>query len=430
MTMKPIVDRALLLLKQRQGDVFDGCMAVGGVAMIAFGGTSTTELVGAGMGVAGFADWARKFVGKRGKAQKTRIVENIEYGDALAGCALPDGFAVHGGRLRRDGGRPLVQADLADIDHIDHERPWVTSPAVNAQLDGGRNPLQILTGAYRLPEEFAEHVERCVNLKRPHTNDLKIRLISDVDAPLLASGRAVTVQTTRYFDSVVTNEMACSQFMLADDDYQGPPRPLMAVADFVVSGRRLVPLAESRLSNHIGVSTLLLSADDQLILQDQGDQLVASNETAVGASGSLDGADLRAGGHDGSLQGLCRFGMEREANEELGARFAPQGQATVLVGYARYLARGAKPEFFGISRTLSRRDEMRPRPSERFVSGIRGLAFMPSRSGLAAVIDRLLNDGIERRLYSLSMIANLRLARDWLDNADAAALARLGLSRD
>lgn len=405
-----------------------GLMAVGFI-LIVLGGHSATDVIGWTTSALGAALFARDTHERWRRHQQTRIVENEDYADLLAHSIFPEGFALYAGRILGPAQAEIDQATLATLSVRDC-RPYLSNDLVNSALDGASNPLKVKGHKYELPEILKDHQARCVNLKKPQFNDAKLGLRTDVTRLSLEEERTVTLQNTDYFSGTATNEMACEQFELAQKDHKGMPALLTAVSDMVVTGGRLVDLVDSELSNHIGVSTLVLSNDDEVILQDQGVQCVGANESAVGASGSLDAADFKHIGAAKTLQALCRYGMEREAREELGAHFPQPGIHTVLTGYARFLARGGKPEFFGISRSSTVRSAMKPGKADlTFVSGIRGIPFQATPHGLISVIDQLLGEGTARRRYSPSMIVCLRLARNLLFNADESVLARLSLSR-
>jgi 8-oxo-dGTP pyrophosphatase MutT (NUDIX family) len=109
-------------------------------------------------------------------------------------------------------------------------------------------------------------------------------------------------------------------------------------------------LAESTLADCVGISTIAVTSDSRLVLVRQTSRNIASALLlAPSGSGSLDLRDLT--GHartGGSLQDILRRGMERELQEETGIR-PDEIRATHVTGFARWLERGAKPEFFGIT---------------------------------------------------------------------------------
>jgi hypothetical protein len=259
-----------------------------------------------------------------------------------------------------------------------------------------------------------------MNALRPQFNEAKLGLRSDLTPDFLANGETANLERTDYFSGVCTNEVAALQFESLSHDRRGRPQLTFAIADLIVAGGRLIDLSESALSNHIGASTLVITADHAIVLQEQGNQMVSGMKTGVGASGSLDIADAveipgRKPPVYRTLQDMIRHGVEREAAEELTAAVGPGHSTTWLTGYARYLDRGGKPEFFGITRTTSKLAELQPTKRETgFVHRVFGRPFAPSRQGLIDAIDLLIGPEGNPAGQSLSMAVCLRLARDYL----------------
>jgi 8-oxo-dGTP pyrophosphatase MutT (NUDIX family) len=109
-----------------------------------------------------------------------------------------------------------------------------------------------------------------------------------------------------------------------------------------------VTLAESDLADCVGISTVAFTSDKELVLTSQTDRNIASGDLlAPSGSGSLDRHDL--GAHNDILQRVVRHAMERELREETGIR-PDDIRSTEIIGFARWLDRGAKPEFFGITK--------------------------------------------------------------------------------
>ena len=132
-------------------------------------------------------------------------------------------------------------------------------------------------------------------------------------------------------------------------------------------GGHLRTLAESALANAIGVSTLAVTADGAFVLVRQSRLNVTSPMLlAPSGSGSLDPRDL--GRRTATLQDILRRGMHRELREEMAIRL-DEIKGTTVTGFARWLDRGAKPEFFGLTRLLVTGDDLAGRralaPGER-----------------------------------------------------------------
>lgn len=401
------LSRARFKIALRSRLLIDLVLLVVGIVLAFLGGTSVLELIGASTTIVAVVLMATNLFEAWQRNQKTRVVENEEFMDVLTSSALPAGFDLRIGALG-------AGQDFRSLG-VTAARPYAMSDAVNQRLDDARNPIVLESKKYTVPFALQGYRDRCINIRNPNRDDPKIGLRTDVTVDALERNQTFRLQRTDYFSGAATNEMACEQFESASESGSGRASLIFAVSDLVVRNRELLGLSESAMSNHIGVSTLVLTADHNIVIQDQGAQTISANETAVGASGSLDLRDIdetRIAAP--TLQGLVRFGMEREAQEELSAAFDIGRKNTVLTGYARYLARGGKPEFFGISRTTSTLSSLKATGAEkRYVSGIWGRPFTPTKEGLLQVIDQLLDEGsTARRRYSLSMVVTLRSARD------------------
>jgi hypothetical protein len=118
---------------------------------------------------------------------------------------------------------------------------------------------------------------------------------------------------------------------------------------FMSNNQILLDLSESKCSNHIGVSTLAFTRDGKMVVTVQSASSAQSaGLLAPSGSGSADLEDLQQAGND--FHTFLTRAMERELLEECGLANAGAGLVrTRLIGYARLLDRGGKPEFFGVS---------------------------------------------------------------------------------
>ncbi len=122
------------------------------------------------------------------------------------------------------------------------------------------------------------------------------------------------------------------------------------LTELVDPSGRLVTLAASRLANNVGISTLAFTADDRLLVVHQSQRNIASSRLlAPSGSGTLEPRDLVSAGKGASLQDVLVRGMSRELCEETGIRSHDVVETRVL-GFGRWLERGAKPEFFAVTR--------------------------------------------------------------------------------
>ncbi|HEX8126802.1 MAG TPA: hypothetical protein VF548_14600 [Allosphingosinicella sp.] len=381
-------------------------IAVAGLGLIALalagvGGRSRLDIVGWVLTLLGAYLVFRDILGRSRRRLDVRASNNEAFPEIAERAKPPEGF------------QKLAFG----------EKLYVTSDEINRLLDAASNPVVLAPDKFEVPPQIRAYREQGVAQSAPDYNEKKVGLRTDLTPALLGGNLPVTVQRSDYFSGISTNEVARQRFERCED---GRRRRKWAV-DFVVSalvfeGDQLIDLADSVLANNVGVTALLLTSDHHIVLQEQGSQAVDSRRINLGSSGSLDVSDLYqpavSGGKSLSpLQDVLRRGMEREAAEETGAAVGPGRSATVLTGYARYLHRGGKPEFFGIIRTASDFDSLGTSRSERkFVHRIHEKAFEPTPAGLIDAIEKLaLECESEPDRYSPSMAVGLRLARSYLE---------------
>ncbi len=181
-------------------------------------------------------------------------------------------------------------------------------------------------------------------------NEDKLCLADELETQVVHCHRA------GYFDSLCTNNASMVSLVeghRVSHPYT-PDSTLFPVARGA-QGYYLQDLHEADLCNGIGVSTLAITADRRLVLGQQTRRNVQSPGMLIcTASGSCDYADLDAA----SLRRTVVRAMERELDEECLARGRhglplPAGglaAETRIVGFFRWLQRGGKPEFVGLSR--------------------------------------------------------------------------------
>ncbi|MBS1229771.1 MAG: hypothetical protein H6R17_3048 [Proteobacteria bacterium] len=177
----------------------------------------------------------------------------------------------------------------------------------------------------------------------------KLRLGSDL---LLNKGKLpkrVEIQKTRYFSGLATNDVSYLEVNSrpVSDLYS----PLKSIYDgfslFLTQiGERLTlaQLAGSRCSNHLGVSTMAVTRDGVVLITGQSSHNIQSRRLlAPSGSGSVDWRDL---GQSNDLLAVVRRAAERELTEECGFKAGRYPMKTSVIGFARLVHRGGKPEFF------------------------------------------------------------------------------------
>ncbi len=163
-------------------------------------------------------------------------------------------------------------------------------------------------------------------------------------SPVPVSPARVRLHIARFFDAQCSNDLCTLRITHRGTGGEFDPRPPLLTGP----DGRLRTLTESELADAVGVSTLAMTADGAAVLVTQSRHNAASPRLlAPSGSGSLDPGDLGPG-RTGILQDILCRGMQRELCEETGIR-PGEIRSTVVVGFARWLERGAKPEFFGLT---------------------------------------------------------------------------------
>jgi len=201
---------------------------------------------------------------------------------------------------------------------------------------------------YELPEKLRGYREAALIHARAGGgllyNEQKIRLSTDLETLLEKPGKPVKIQQTSYFDFICSNGL--TRFLVAQRDTEpGNATDMFTYLRNSVTGRT-VPLASSVLSNHLGGGTLAITRSGKLLASKQGRlSLVATGLLAPTGSGSFDWADQRG---VNSLTALVVRGVERELLEE--CNYQPGDLlGTRVLGFARDLRRGGKPDFYAVT---------------------------------------------------------------------------------
>lgn len=218
----------------------------------------------------------------------------------------------------------------------------------------------------------------------------------------LSDGMAIGRTTVRchqvdYFHSVVTNE-AVTRRLVSDDgiaqqEFSGAEQfPVSRQAATAGDQWRLWPLAMSGMADHVGVSTLVVTRDRKLVLWNQsGKALHSRNLIAPTGSGSCDWDDLVENAGAVDLKATLVRAMEREFVEEsFGGQSTTVGRDTQVLGYFRWIRRGAKPEFVGVTRADVDSFSLRPNPAEVNLRNRAALVHdVPDLAALRACLEEL-----------------------------------------
>jgi hypothetical protein len=224
-------------------------------------------------------------------------------------------------------------------------------------LQEGPLPVMADETPYQLPAELRDLAPIALHAVRADKvifNDIHLGLRDDLLPASSGESRPLRLVETSYFDHVCSAELC--QYTVIDRATNAETE--IRRIELIDPGGRLVTLAASRVASIIGVSTLAFTSDDLLLLVPQSKNNVASRRLyAPSGSGSLDPADWQAAGDSASLQDILVRGVERELCEETGIS-ADDVDYTEVVGFGRWLERGAKPEFFAVTRLKIRAGEV------------------------------------------------------------------------
>ena len=272
---------------------------------------------------------------------------------------------------------------------------------------------------FAIPDVVEKYADKIIsNLSLDVVNEKKIRLVTDLQKA--DNGARIRLQKTCYFDDRVTNNFSKSRLRSGEEMIYGHR--------FMVDRDELVDLEHaSDLSNQLGGSTLLLTADRALVLseQAQGSQENASRYASTG-SGSFDWPALMRMSKQRKVLPFNEFAtieIERELTEEVA--FDPTiPHRTFLVGYGRYLYRNGKPELFGLTitkqsmRTLHVRHQEwnhleKRLDTETLVSNLTCIGVL---EGLKTLKKRLMILSANSDRMSVPLLMNIETAMDYINS--------------
>jgi hypothetical protein len=227
------------------------------------------------------------------------------------------------------------------------------------------------------------------------------------------------IQQTDYFTSLCSNEIALTEIRVA-----GQSDPVLPARALFTEGGLITDLGSSRCSNHIGISTLAFTQDGCLVVTTQAIRSAQSpNQLTSSGSGSADWADRKLAE---TFEGVIRGAMTRELCEETGIPgSAAASVKTDLLGYARALDRGGKPEFFGISHVpLRAKDLAAPRREAAFIADVSSLRL--DRQGADEVRESISRFKADRGdAFSSSLAMNLWCLDECLKHRPKEVLATI-----
>lgn len=191
---------------------------------------------------------------------------------------------------------------------------------------------------------------------RQFTNDEKFCLSKDI----ALNTAHVSCHKAGYFDSFLTNQTTGTTLVIQDNKHTTISTEHIFPADTDPEGHRILSdVNSSSMNNHIGCSTLGISLDHKIIVWEQGKTTQFSRGllTPTG-SGSANASDIE--GQD--FQKTLVTAMERELREESNPDKSLIGvqNKTKILGFYRWVSRGGKPEFIGLTKLPGNADMYKP----------------------------------------------------------------------
>lgn len=235
------------------------------------------------------------------------------------------------------------------------------SEEVNANLEKSTNPLKVLKTSYELPfvvQHFSKYLIKELrstnSWKSTTVNDNKVRLCTEISLDILKNKKDITIQKTNYFKDRLSNTLANFQIDHNNDEFINLRNGLVLNKE-----NKLIGLNDSKLSNQLGGSTILICKEGIVLLVQNN-----TNENPDSLSPSGSGSfDFKNPQKFENFQDFAKHQSKRELMEECG--LLEKDIVIQLCGYGRYLYRNGKPEVFCIASTTKSWDDLSPSMHER-----------------------------------------------------------------
>ncbi|MEU8414446.1 hypothetical protein AB0C24_16815 [Amycolatopsis japonica] len=226
----------------------------------------------------------------------------------------------------------------------------LVSDVIDEALTAGNFRIVVAEEPYRLPPKLKATAPHVLPLRAKGRLLFNGAIVGMRGEPLPAAGATpapIRLHRARFFDAVCSNELSTLRITKTDTGEEYDLRR----EELADSSGSLRTLASSELADLVGVSTIAFTSDGKLVVVRQSGRNSASALLlAPSGSGSLEPQDLDTpdGGRRRMLHTAVIAGMERELREETGL-LPGEISSTRLAGFARWMERGAKPEFLGIT---------------------------------------------------------------------------------
>jgi hypothetical protein len=225
---------------------------------------------------------------------------------------------------------------------------------------------------------------------RQFTNDKKLCLSRDISL----NSRHIYCHPGGYYDSFVTNQVSGTTLIIKDKLHTTiTTEHIFPSREDEAGNRYLYDIASSQMNDHLGCSTLGFTSDNYLLIWVQGGSTQFSKDLLIPTgSGSSNFSDIT----NHSLQKTVIHGMERELMEETVAdeSLDKNLNRTMILGFYRWVTRGGKPEFSGITKLPGTSEQYKPEPSRARTEKSASLKFkVESIENLPQVLEQIRNRG-------------------------------------
>jgi len=222
-------------------------------------------------------------------------------------------------------------------------------PAVNIMLEFNSNPIEYDTNMFQVHPIIFEMLPIFI-FKMPEagistSDDLKVRMNTDLVVDVLSSKAVVTLQKTSYFRDRLSNTLANYRFrkdnrLIFD----------LRSSEVLTAQKQFFNLRDSKLSNQLGGSVILLTSDSTILFLRQGNR-TAENPGRLAPAGSGSFNPRKPIEFNAlSFQEYARQETSRELIEECDLS-SNDIHDIQICGFGRYLYRNGKPEIFCIAST-------------------------------------------------------------------------------
>lgn len=195
---------------------------------------------------------------------------------------------------------------------------------------------------------------------RQFTNDKKLCLSKDISL----NSKHITCHAGGYYDSFLTNQVSGTTLIIKDKVHTTITTEHIFPSREDESGNKyLEDITTSQMNDHLGCSTLGFTNDHYLLIWSQGNKAYFSRDMLIPTgSGSTNYNDLTR--HN--LQHTLIKAMQRELMEETMSDKSIDNalNKTLILGFYRWVTRGGKPEFTGITKLPGTADQYKPNPNE------------------------------------------------------------------